>query len=475
MGIKTPSGHTKHPKHSAAKHQSFQRDLKSGTLTLLTLGGIMGSGLFMASGLAIGHAGPIALGLFAVGALAMYLEITALAEMSIATPTPGSFLVYMEKVLGPGWTFVSGWIFWFSSVLTMSSEVTAAALFTRLWFPGVSLWIWSLAYSILIVAINFISVRGFGTIEGVMAGVKTIAVLAFIGAAALSLWHIIPGSSAPKTPLYNYTAHGGLLPHGWYGALPAMLLVLFSYAGTGVIGLAAAEAKTPKSTIPPAIRNTVGLVTVMYLGAIFLIIGLVPATHMSSHVSPFILALRATHLPYAGFLMNLVLLFAVLSTMNAALYSNVRVLYGLAQAGQAPKRLGNLNKKGLPANAIWMSSGLLALTIALAYFLPAKAYAYLVTATGFQAMFIWLMVLLTHLYYRPYLEKHHPDKLSYKLWGFPFTSIFVMVIVVGALLVSPLAKGELYGAGVGFGGIVIAWVAWMALRPRLLAQSPSRS
>ena len=148
---------------------------------------------------------------------------------------------------------------------------------------------------------------------------------------------------------------------------------------------------------------------------------------------------------------------------------------GLAQAGQAPKRLGNLNKKGLPANAIWMSSGLLALTIALAYFLPAKAYAYLVTATGFQAMFIWLMVLLTHLYYRPYLEKHHPDKLSYKLWGFPFTSIFVMVIVVGALLVSPLAKGELYGAGVGFGGIVIAWVAWMALRPRLLAQSPSRS
>lgn len=435
----------------------------------------MGSGLFMASGLAIGHAGPIALGFFAVGAVAMYLEITALAEMSIASPTPGSFLVYMDKVLGPGWTFVSGWIFWFSSVLTMSSEVTAAALFTRLWFPTVSLWIWSLAYSVLIVAINFISVRGFGTIEGVMAGVKTIAVVAFIGAAALSLWHIIPGSKAPSTPLHNYTAYGGLIPHGWYGAFPAMLLILFSYAGTGVIGLAAAEAKSPRSTIPLAIRNTVGLVTFMYLGAIFLIIGLVPASHMSSHVSPFILALRTTHIPYSGFLMNLVLLFAVLSTMNAALYSNVRVLYGLAHAGQAPKSMGKLNKKGLPVNAIWMSSGLLALTIGLAYFLPAKAYAYLVTATGFQAMFIWLMVLLTHLYYRPYLEKHHPEKLSYKLWGFPFTSIFVMVIVVAALFASPLAKGELYGAIVGFAGILVAWLAWIVLRPRILARAGSPS
>ena len=118
-----------------------------------------------------------------------------------------------------------------------------------------------------------------------------------------------------------------------------------------------------------------------------------------------------------------------------------------------------------------MSSGLLALTIILAYLLPSKAYAYLVTATGFQAMFIWLMVLLTHLYYRPYLAKHHPEKLTYKLWGFPYTTIFVMVIVVGALLVSPLAKGELYGAIVGFAGIVITWLIWMMAKPYILAHA----
>ncbi|MHB1610276.1 MAG: amino acid permease [Sulfobacillus sp.] len=470
MGIKTPSRQARPAK--TRHHQAFQKDLTSGTLTLLTLGGIMGSGLFMASGLAMRHAGPSALLLFAVGALAMYLEISALAEMSIATPTPGSFLVYTQQVLGPGWTFVSGWIFWFSSVLTMSSEVTAAALFTRLWFPGISLWIWSLAYSIVIVAVNFISVRGFGTIEGIMAGVKTLAVLAFIGAILLAYFHITPHAAVPVNPLHNFTAYGGWLPNGWYGALPAMLLILFSYAGTGVIGLAAAETKNPGRTIRSAIRNTVTLIAVMYLGSIFLILSLVPWTHMSSHISPFILALRATHIPYAGLIMNLVLLFAVLSTMNAALYSNVRVLYGLAHAGHAPRTLGRLNKKGLPTHAIWMSSGLLALTIILAYLLPSKAYAYLVTATGFQAMFIWLMVLLTHLYYRPYLAKHHPEKLTYKLWGFPYTTIFVMVIVVGALLVSPLAKGELYGAIVGFAGIVITWLIWMMAKPYILAHAP---
>ncbi|MCL4352224.1 MAG: amino acid permease [Firmicutes bacterium] len=471
MGIRTSSGRSGHTK---AKHrQAFQKDLTSGTLTLLTIGGIMGSGLFMASGLVIRHAGPVSLGLFAAGVLAMYLEISALAEMSIATPTPGSFLVYTQQVLGSGWTFVTGWIFWFSSVLTMSSEVTAAALFTRLWFPGIALWIWSLVYSVLIIAINFISVRGFGTIEGIMAGVKTTAVLAFIGAVILSLFHVFPGSRIPANPLHNFTAYGGWLPNGWYGAMPAMLLILFSYAGTGVIGLAAAETKNPTPTIRSAVRNTVLLITVMYLGAIFLILALVPWNHMSSHISPFILALRATHIPYGSLTMNIVLLFAVLSTMNAALYSNVRVLYGLAHAGHAPKTLGKLNNKGLPTHAIWMSAGLLALTIVLAYLLPAKAYAYLVTATGFQAMFIWLMVLLTHLYYRPYLQKHHPEKLSYKLWGFPYTTIFVMVIVIVALVVSPLAKGELYGAVVGFAGILIAWIAWLIAKPYLLAHAPN--
>lgn len=427
----------------------------------------------MASGLTIRHAGPGVLLFYAIGALAMYLEITALAEMSIATPTPGSFLVFTRQVLGPGWTFVSGWIFWFSSVLTMSSEVTAAAIFTRYWWPGVPLWVWSLVYSALVIAINFVSVRGFGTIEGFMAGVKTVAVLAFIAVGILALTRLIPTTHPINpNPWVDMLHHGGWLPHGWLAASPAMLLVLFSYAGTGVIGLAAAEAKNPKVTLSRAIYQSVALIIIMYLGAVFFLLTLTPWYRQSDTISPFVLALHAVSLPYVSWIMNLVLLFAVLSTMNAALYSNVRVLYTLAHQGEAPRLLGRLNRKGLPARAIWTSAGLLGLTIVLAYVLPHKAYAYLVTATGFQAMFIWLIVLLTQLYYRRYLVRHHPEKLTFKLWGYPYTTFLVMAIVMAALLTSPLAKGELVGALVGFGGILVAWGAWLAARGKIRVPPP---
>ncbi|PSR21264.1 MAG: amino acid permease [Sulfobacillus acidophilus] len=461
--VKTPNPRSRF-KSARSHHPSFQRDLTALPLTLLTIGGVMGSGLFMASGLAIHYAGPVVLAMFAFGWLLMALEINALAEMSIATPSPGSFLVFTRQVLGPGWTFVSGWIFWFSSVLTMSSEVTAAALFSRYWYPGIPLWIWSLIYSALIIAVNFISVRGFGQVEGFMAGTKMLAVLAFIAVGALMLTHQIPTRHPLDGVLHMLDGYGGWLPHGWHGALPAMILVLFAYAGTGVIGLAAAETKAPGETIPKAVRATVLFVGIMYLGSVFLILTLIPWTIQSDHISPFIMALHTSRIPYASFIMNLVLLFAVLSTMNAALYSNVRVLYSLARQGEGPSWLAHLNRKGQPSYAIWTSAALLALTIILAYVLPQKAYSYLVTATGFQAMFIWLMVLLTQRLYRPYLKTHHPERLTYKLWGFPYTTYFVMAAVIGAMAVSPFAQGELVGALVGVGGIAAAVIAWLFIR-----------
>lgn len=429
----------------------------------------MGSGLFMASGLAIRHAGPIVLAMYGLGSLMMIFEINALAEMSIATPSPGSFLVFTQKVLGRGWTFVTGWIFWFSSVLTMSSEVTAAALFTRLFFPTIPLWVWSLIYSALIIGINFLSVRGFGTIEGVMASVKILAVLLFIVGGCLMAFHILP-TRHPVSPWTTLTGHGGWVPNGWYHALPAMILVLFAYAGTGVVGLAAAETKRPKETLGRAIRNSTILVTLMFLGSIAVILLLTPWSVQSDAVSPFIVALRQSTIPFVPLIMDIVLLFAVLSTMNAALYSNVRVLYSLAQQGDAPRALGRLNRKGLPSRAIWTSAGLLALTILLAYVLPKKAYSYLVTATGFQAMFIWLMVLLTERLYRPYLQKHRPQSLTHKLWGFPITTYVVMAVVLASMAVSPFARGELVGALVGLGGILVVLAVWFLVRHRLPAK-----
>jgi AAT family amino acid transporter len=447
--------------------QRFRRELTASGLTLLTLGGVMGSGLFLASGMAIRLAGPAVVGVFALGLLAMYLEMAALGEMSAATPSPGSFLVYAHRVLGPGYTFVAGWIYWLSSVLTMSSEVTAAALFMRHWFPAVPIWIWSLAFSAGVVAVNFVGVRGFGEVEGAMAAVKVAAVLAFVVLGLVYLLGLPGRPAAGGAGWANLTSHGGWLPHGWAGLAPALLLVLFSYAGTGVIGVAAAEARDPAPTVRRAVRASTALVAVLYLGTALLLVTLVPWNRVPTASSPLVRAVGALRLPHAAGIMNLVLLFAVLSTMNAALYANVRVLYALARERQAPAAFGRLNRRGLPTNAVWASAALLAATIVLAYVLPHRAYAVLVTATGFQAMFIWLMVLLTHLRYRPYLERHHPEKLRYRLPGFPYTTLFVMLVVLAGLAGAFTVRSEVAGAGAGFGGVALAALVWLLFGRRI--------
>ena len=471
MAIRSPGSAS----HSAAhpvggrRRAHFRRDIGVSGLTLLTLGGIMGSGLFLASGMAIREAGPGIVAVFAVGFLAMYLEINALAEMSAASPVAGSFLVYCRQVLGPGSTFVTGWIYWFSSVLTMSSEVTAAALFTGLWFPAVPLWVWSLVYSAFIIFLNFFGVRSFQTVENLMAGLKTVAVFAFLVLGALLLTGTLPHAPTVAAPAWDPLASGGpLFPHGLPGAAAALLLVLFAYAGTGVVGMAAAETRRPEQTIPRAVRATVLLVGILYLGSAYLLVTLQPWSQVPTHASPFVTALRGTALPYAADLMNLVLLFAVLSTMNAALYANVRVLYTLGKEREAPAWLGRLNRHEVPAHATWTSAALLLGAILLAYLLPHRAYQYLVTATGFQAMFIWLMILVTHLFYRGYLRRHHPERLKHRLWGFPATTLLVIALVLVGLAGSLGVPAERVGALVGLAGIALTAAVWVVARGRLL-------
>jgi L-asparagine transporter-like permease len=468
MSVKSGPGHVSPVRRRTRERPAFQRDLGVPALSLLTLGGVMGSGLFLASGIVITRSGPSALGAYALGFLAMALEIWALAEMSAADPEPGSFLVYAQRVYGPGLVFVGGWVFWFSSVLTMSSEVTAAAVFTRWWWPGVPLWVWALGYSAGIVAVNFVSVRGFGTIEGIMAGVKVGAVLAFLLFFALWLSGLF-GLHPQSWSHLAFSAETFWPPH-LAGPLSSLVLVLFAYAGTGVIGLAAGETRKPGRTIPASLWVTLPLVLVMYLGSIFVILAMVPYRRVSVSASPFVQVLHLTHIPALSGVMNVVLLFAVLSTMNAALYSNSRVLYSLGQHGEAPAMVARLNRRGIPGVGILWSAALLLLTIVLAFFLPHKAYSYLVTATGFQAMFIWLLVLLTHLRYRPYLERRGP--LPFRVPGYPWTTYVTLGIVAFSMAVAPMAKGERVGLAAAAAFIALMAVVYLLFRRNIGRRPP---
>lgn len=464
MNVDVRSGRHWKPRLRSGRHTRFHRDLGPAGLVLLTLGGVMGSGLFLASGIVLSRSGPSALVLYALGAVAMGLEIGALGEMAAADPEPGSFLVYARRVFGPGLVFVAGWIFWLSSVLTMSSEVTAAALFTRLWWPSVPLWVWALVYSAGIVAANFASVRGFGRIESGMAAVKVIAVGAFILVVAAAFGHVLPGLGG-RVPPAPRIGHEPWWPHGIEPPLASFILVLFAYAGTGVIGLAAGETREPPVTIPKALAATVPLVAVLYLGAVLALLALVPWRSLSGATSPFVTALTALGLPDASTIMNAVLLMAVLSTMNAALYSNSRVLYSLGRSGEAPRSVGRLNPRGIPATAIWWSAALLGGTILLAYLLPSRAYSELVTATGFQAMFIWLVVLLTHLRYRRYLESR--GSLRFRLPGYPWTTYACLALVLLGMSASFLAAEERIGLALAAASILATAGVWLLVRRRI--------
>jgi L-asparagine transporter-like permease len=461
--VRAPAAPPRPRSPGGARSEGFARALDAPALTLLTIGAMMGSGLFVASGLAIRAAGPAALLLYVVAFGAMALEIQALGEMAAADPVPGGFLVYARRVFGPGFTFVTGWIYWLSSVLTMSSEVTAAALLTRHWLPAVPLWLWSALYSAGIVAVNFAGVRGFGQVEGGMALVKVVAVAAFVLIGLAFLGGLLP-TPPPPAPWSHFAGPGGPLPRGPAGAAPALVLALFAYAGTGVVAMAAAETRLPARDIPRAVRGTLALVAALYLPALAVLLLIVPWDQMPVTSSPFVAALRRTGLPLAADAMNLVLLTAVLSTMNAALYANVRVLHGLARQGEAPAALGRLDRRGLPAAATWVSAAALGATILLAYLLPHTAYAYLVSATGFQAMGIWIAVLLTHLRYRPYLLRHRPQALGFRLWGYPHTTRLALAVVASALAGALAVPAERTGSVLGALGIGLAAAAWLVLR-----------
>lgn len=441
-----------------------KRSLRATPLTLMTLGGIIGSGLFLASGQAIRYAGPgVALG-YLIGALAMALEIAALAEMAAAEPVSGSFITYARKALGPGAAFVGGWIFWFSSVLNLGAEATAGGIFSRLWFPHVPTWVFAVGYSLIITALNSLTVKGFGSVESVMAAVKVGAIALFVvaaAAAAAGAWHL-------SGPASSGAAGGHLLPffpHGFVGVSQAMVLVTFSLAGTGVIGLAASQAIHPERNVREAIHRTVALIFVLYAAAALAITWWVPFAQVpTQNASPFVAALHHLGLPWAAALFNGVILVAVLSAMSAGLFATDRVLHALAQVGDAPSFFRRMTGGGVPLRANLFTGGFLAVAAFLAFFLPKTAFLYLVTATGFQALFVWMLIVYTQLRYRRHLVRERGRQLRLRVPFFPWATWFELALLLGVVCTALWTPGELVPLGIGAAAVLGFWLVYVLLR-----------
>jgi amino acid transporter, AAT family len=409
----------------------LRRSLGAGRLTMIAIGGAIGTGLFLGSAFAIGLAGPAVLLSYAIGALIALLLMGCLAEMTVAHPTSGSFGAYAEYYIGPLAGFLVRYAYWTCIVLAVGTEVTAIALYMRLWFPQVAGWVWIVGFSGLLILVNARSVTVFGAVEYWFSAIKIAAILVFIALASYVLWHAGATGSAGAAGFANYTAHGGFFPRGVWGMWVAVILAIFSYLSIEMIAVAAGEAAHPERAVIRAFRATVLRLIVFYLVTIALILALVPWNAVGVQESPFVQVLRALAVPGAAAIFNLVLLVAALSAMNSQLYITTRMMFSLARAGYAPRRFGQLSARGVPLQALALSSLGIALAAVLSVSASGSAYILMLSIASFGAMFTWMMIFVTHYFFR---RARGAARAQFRMRGFPFTTLLGALLMAAALI-----------------------------------------
>jgi L-asparagine transporter-like permease len=417
--------------HIMERERGLRRDLTAGRIAMIAIGGAIGTGLFLGSGFAISLAGPAVLLSYAIGALIALLLMGCLAEMTVAHPTSGSFGAYAEYYIGPLAGFLVRYAYWTCIVLAVGTEVTAVALYMRLWFPLVPGWWWVVTFSAGLILVNARSVNVFGLIEYWFSAVKITAIVIFIVLAGYIVWRAPPGSAVGW---HNYTDHGGFLPRGMWGAWVAVIVAIFSYFSIEMIAVAAGEAAQPQRAITRAFRSTVVRLILFYLLTLALVLAIVPWTAAGIDESPFVKVMRALRVPAAAGIFNFVILVAALSAMNSQLYITTRMMFSLSRAGHAPRRFGLLSRRGVPLQALLLASIGIAFATLLSIVVPQSAFILMVSISAFGAMFTWMMIFITHYRFRRVRARAGAAPSAFRVVGFPATTLLGAALMAAVLL-----------------------------------------
>jgi L-asparagine transporter-like permease len=438
----------------------LQRRLTGRQLTMIGLGGAIGTGLFLGSSLAISQAGPATIVAYVICAAVAMVIGWSLAEMVVVHPEAGAFGVIAHRYLGPWAGFVVRWTYWTIQVIAIGGEVIAAGIYVQFWWPSLPLWLPVAVFSLVVLAVNAAAVRLFGEIEYWFAMIKVVAIIVFV---LLGLVLVTVGlPSADATGLANLTAHGGFLPNGMSGLFLAMVFVLFSYIGTEVVSVTAAESEDPVRDIPRAARRMITRLALFYVVAIAIVLTVVPwpvtAQGGSVTESPFVTVFSAAGVPAAATIMNFVVLTAALSSANTNLYLTTRMMHSLAANGYAPRWTGRLSRAGVPRNALALSALGLALAAGVSAASESGAYLALFGVSVFGALVVWLLILATHQAFRRKRAAQGLPPSPVRLWGAPVTSgvvmVFLAAVIVSTLFIEPLRPA--WWAGVPFFVIVSA-------------------
>jgi GABA permease len=441
----------------------LKKGLKQRHLTMIAMGGVIGAGLFVGSGVVIGEAGPGAFLSYLITGLVIVLVMRMLGEMATANPSTGSFADYARAAMG-GWAgFSVAWLYWYFWVIVVGFEAVAGAKVIQYWLPDVPLWLASLILMILMTATNLFSVSSFGEFEFWFAGIKVAAIVVFLFLGTLFVLGLWPGKAMDFS---NLTAHGGFFPHGVGAIFAAIVVVIFSMVGAEIATIAAAESPDPGRAIARATNSVITRIAVFFVGSIFLLAVILPWNSAELAGSPYVAAFRLMGIPYADQIMNAVVLTAVLSCLNSGLYTASRMLFVLAARREAPVGLMTVSKSGVPRPAILTSSIIGFLCVIAAAVSPDTVFLFLLNSSGAVILFVYLLIAISQIVLR---RRTSPDKLIVKMWLFPTLSILVVVAIVAVLVQMALnadARTQLILSLLSWAVLLVLYVATKRMRSK---------
>lgn len=463
-------------------HGEIRRDLKTRHLSMIAIGGSIGTGLFLASGNAIHTAGPGgALVAYVAIGIMVYFLMTSLGEMATYMPVSGSFSTYASRFVDPAFGFALGWNYWFNWAIRLAVDISTAAIIVQFWLPNTPAWLWSAIFLILIFGLNALSVKAYGESEYWFSIIKVATVIIFLIVGVLTIVGILGGEVIGFS---NFTAGDAPFKGGFFAILGTFLIAGFSFQGTEMVGIAAGESATPETSVPKAIKQVFWRILLFYIFAIFIIGMIIPYTNpnlLSAEatdvaISPFTLVFEKAGLAFAASVMNAVILTSVLSAGNSGLYASTRMLWAMARDKKAPKFLGKVNRRGIPMAALIVTTIVGAMTFITTLTENGTViYTWLLSASGLTGFIAWVGIAISHYRFRKAFIKqgHDLSELKYKAKFFPFGPILALIlcilVIVGqdyAAFLKPEFTNPAWWQkiGISYIGLPIFLVFWLSFK-----------
>ncbi|MFC6061841.1 amino acid permease [Streptomyces ochraceiscleroticus] len=430
--------------------------LKQRHLSMIALGGVIGAGLFVGSGAGIAAAGPSIVIAYAVSGCLVMLIMRMLGEMSAANPASGSFSVHAERSIGSWAGFTAGWMFTALLCVAVAAEALGAAGIMVSWFPGTEPWMWVLLFMVIFCGTNLAAVANFGEFEFWFAALKVAAIGIFLILGLLAIFGLLPGTDAPGAA--HLTGDGGFLPKGTDGLMVGLLASVFAYGGLETVTIAAAESKDPVRGVASAVRTAMWRIALFYVGSMAIIVTVIPwSAPEIAKAGPYVAVLDYLKIPAAGQIMNVVILVALLSAMNANIYGGSRMAYSLTSRGQGPRFLSRVSG-GVPRFAVLLCSAFGFLTVVFSIVWPDTVFQWLLNMVGAAILVVWGFICVAQLRMRRQLEREAPERLVVRMWAFPFLTWVALAGIAAVLLLmlrDEAQRVQLYFTG-GFGLVLAA-------------------